>query len=306
MPNLVAPFPYFGGKRRIAHKVWEAIGTVHNYVEPFCGSAAVLLARPGEGPWIETVNDSNGFICNFWRSIAFGYEKVIPWVTYPTCEQDLHARHKWLQERRDEIQKNLSEDPLWYDPQVAGWWAWGASMWFGGGWCTGPLFKIKPRSSGHTYVAGTQNPNFDAERDLGLLSERTKLVRALCGDWKRVVTPAVLFGDDSDRLTGVFLDPPYGGDCDARCYGTEDSQTVAQEVSQWCLDNGANKRLRIVLAGYEGDHPALEENGWAVYAWSGGGYRRSDRAKENAGRERIWTSPHCTDPNVSSVMDLFG
>ena len=60
--TLRAPFPYFGGKRRAASLVWEAIGNVDHYVEPFCGSAAVLLARPHEGR-CETVNDADGMVC---------------------------------------------------------------------------------------------------------------------------------------------------------------------------------------------------------------------------------------------------
>ncbi|EIC70395.1 adenine-specific DNA methyltransferase [Mycobacteroides abscessus M94] len=46
MTELSAPFPYFGGKRRAAPKIWDALGDVGGYVEPFAGSAAVLLARP--------------------------------------------------------------------------------------------------------------------------------------------------------------------------------------------------------------------------------------------------------------------
>lgn len=44
--TLVAPFPYFGGKRQVAAEVWARFGEVTNYVEPFAGSLAVLLARP--------------------------------------------------------------------------------------------------------------------------------------------------------------------------------------------------------------------------------------------------------------------
>ncbi|KKM69533.1 hypothetical protein LCGC14_1449830, partial [marine sediment metagenome] len=44
--GLKAPFPWFGGKRRVADKVWERFGDVPNYVEPFAGSLAVLLERP--------------------------------------------------------------------------------------------------------------------------------------------------------------------------------------------------------------------------------------------------------------------
>lgn len=55
---MKAPFPWFGGKSRAAHLVWEALGDVANYVEPFAGSLAVLLGRPTP-PRIETVNDAD-------------------------------------------------------------------------------------------------------------------------------------------------------------------------------------------------------------------------------------------------------
>lgn len=42
MKKLKAPFPWFGGKSRAAHLVWERFGAVGNYVEPFAGSLAVL------------------------------------------------------------------------------------------------------------------------------------------------------------------------------------------------------------------------------------------------------------------------
>ncbi len=45
--KLKAPFPYFGGKSRVADEVWRRFGNPKTYVEPFCGSCAVLLARPG-------------------------------------------------------------------------------------------------------------------------------------------------------------------------------------------------------------------------------------------------------------------
>lgn len=35
---LKAPFVWFGGKRKVADKVWQALGDVDHYVEPFAGS----------------------------------------------------------------------------------------------------------------------------------------------------------------------------------------------------------------------------------------------------------------------------
>ena len=44
--GIDSPFPYFAGKSRVAAEVWARFGAVDNYVEPFFGSGAVLLARP--------------------------------------------------------------------------------------------------------------------------------------------------------------------------------------------------------------------------------------------------------------------
>jgi site-specific DNA-adenine methylase len=58
-----APFPWFGGKRRAASAVWAALGDVGGYVEPFAGSAAVLLARPRfTGRRVETINDADAWL----------------------------------------------------------------------------------------------------------------------------------------------------------------------------------------------------------------------------------------------------
>ena len=64
---LHPPFPYFGGKWRAAARVWEALGDPSGYVEPFAGSAAVLLARrPFTGRRVETINDADGWLINAW------------------------------------------------------------------------------------------------------------------------------------------------------------------------------------------------------------------------------------------------
>jgi site-specific DNA-adenine methylase len=70
--TLKAPFPYFGGKRRAAPLIWEALGDPGGYIEPFAGSAAALLARPAvSGLRVETLNDASGQIQNVWRSIKY-------------------------------------------------------------------------------------------------------------------------------------------------------------------------------------------------------------------------------------------
>ncbi len=136
--RLAAPFPWFGGKSRVADLVWERFGAdIPNYVEPFFGSGAVLLGRPGGAGNVETVNNKDGFVSNFWRAISTDPEAVAEFADWPCSENDLHARHAWLVRRRESLVAQLEGDPNFYDAQIAGWWCWGICLWIGNGFCSG-------------------------------------------------------------------------------------------------------------------------------------------------------------------------
>jgi hypothetical protein len=133
---LRAPFPWFGGKSRAAHLVWAAFGDVPNYVEPFAGSLAVLLGRPS-APRIETVNDIDCYLSNFWRAVQGAPDEVARWADWPVNEADLHARHRWLVNQA-EFRERMKQDPDFFDAKIAGWWVWGLCQWIGSGWCASP------------------------------------------------------------------------------------------------------------------------------------------------------------------------
>lgn len=138
---LKAPFPYPGGKSRVADLVWSRLGNVDNFVEPFAGSLAVLLRRPADhfagGYRVETVNDANHYLVNFWRAVKHAPGRVAEWADWPVTEADLHARHRWLVRSAEATawRGRFTADPEFFDPKVAGWWAWGACCWIGGAWC---------------------------------------------------------------------------------------------------------------------------------------------------------------------------
>lgn len=72
-PNLddmkvTALAPYYGGKRSLAHVIVEELGPHRSYWEPFCGSCAVLMAKPPCQH--ETVNDLYGDVINLVRVVA--------------------------------------------------------------------------------------------------------------------------------------------------------------------------------------------------------------------------------------------
>jgi hypothetical protein len=141
---------WFGGKSTVADLVWSRFGDVKNYVEPFAGSLAVLLARPvehfqGDSARIETVNDINAWLTNFWRACQKQPDVTAYWADQPTSELDLHARGDALFYRGmtgfdgkfrtpEQFIEALRAEEDWFDPKVAGWWVWGQSNWIGDNW----------------------------------------------------------------------------------------------------------------------------------------------------------------------------
>lgn len=331
MADLQAPFLWFGGKSRVADRVWERFGDVPNYVEPFFGSGACILGRPHQ-PKAETVNDIDGFLANFWRAIALDPDAVAHWADWPVNECDLHARHAWLVSQRETLTARLMGDADFFDAKIAGYWVWGICSWIGSGWCrgSGPWIVqdgmlIDRRNLPHLDEGqginrklphlgdagrginrklphlGNAGQGINRKTDLTRgefirewfrdLSDRLRNVRVACGDWKRVMGESVT---TKLGLTAVFLDPPYA-DTAKRCSNLYacDSLSVARQVREWAIANGDNPKLRIALCGYEGEHTMPEA--WECMPWAAlGGYGSQAKvASGNFKRERIWFSPHC-------------
>lgn len=304
--TLAAPFPYFGGKSLACETVWAALGDPENYVEPFAGSAAMLLGRPNVGK-VETINDADGFVANFWRAVSLDAAEVARHVDWPTNEADLIARHSWLVRNAPGLLQRLEADPDYYDAKVAGWWCWGACNWIGSGWCsgTGPWQHdgeklVDARQLPHLGNAGQGRTHYIYEW-FGALQDRTRGVRVAVGDWQRVVTESVTV---RHGLTGVFLDPPYTkGAMDYAAGGV--GGELADKVRAWCAKNGNDKRLRIVLCGHAGEHDELLQAGWHTRAWAARkGYASTDEAVENSASETLWCSPHCV-PERQKQEALF-
>ena len=99
-------------------------------MEPFSGSAAVLLANPR--PFArEILCDTNPHISNVFRCLAWAPETTAFWADWPTTHQDLTARHTWLLRWAVDHVADIEADPDFHDPKAAGWWLWGKSNWIG-------------------------------------------------------------------------------------------------------------------------------------------------------------------------------
>jgi DNA adenine methylase len=329
---MKSPFPWFGGKSKVSQIVWDRFGDVPNYVEPFFGSGAVLLNRP-HSAGIETVNDLDCMVANFWRALQHDPEEVAYRADNPVNEADQHARHLWLCSQ-EEFRERMKVEPDFYDCKIAGWWVWGQCIWIGSGWCSvqlphlgnagtgvhrklphlGDAGKGVNRQRPHLGNAGTGVECLTSDLTSGTrhsellaymreLAERLRRVRVCCGNWDRICgpSPTVKIG-----ITGVFLDPPYADEADRTddLY-SEDSGGVAHDVREWAIANGNDPRMRIALCGYEGEHDMPES--WEVVEWKArGGYgsQGNNQARENSAKERIWFSPHCLKmPTLFSMAD---
>lgn len=130
------------------------------------------------------------------------------------------------------------------------------------------------------------------------LATRLRRVRTCCGDWSRIVTPAVT---TCIGRTGIFLDPPYEQALRSICYSED--HNISAEVREWALEHGDDPLLRIALCGYEGEHEMPDT--WECVPWKAhGGYARSERGKNNREKERIWFSPHCLRPSDRLQFDV--
>ena len=313
------PFPWFGGKRRVAGEVWRRFGAVSTYIEPFFGSGAVLLGAPAPSKR-EVVNDKDCLVANFWRAAQNAPEELARLAGDPVNEAEHTARHVYVCEHMDDLQPRIMADVGYYDVTVAGYWMYSIRLWIGGGYASGRgpwgvqvgadgcrRLVDSRKVSGVKGIIIRQRPGSNSVQGgeemgtiMNTLSRRLAGVLVLCGDWSRATTPANF---TTSGVGGVFLDPPYSADRNMT-YRVDGDQR--EKLLEWCLANGRREDRRIAICGYAGEYDGLSTAGWTTYAWqTHGGFCNIGHgpSSTNKTKERIWFSPHCL-PDVSP--GLFG
>jgi len=222
---------------------------------------------------------------------------VAKYADYPVTEIDLHSRHRWLASAStDDFKKKMLDDPNYYDLKIAGWWVWGIGASIPGNWlCQRGLNAIPAISSAGGGIHGL---TFDIQERFNQLQKRMKRVRVCCGDWSKIVTPAVTFnskGIGDKDITGIFLDPPYSLSGRVKKVYQQDND-IFNQVCDWAIENGNNSRMRIIVCGYKDDHKFPDD--WKQKEWSSNGGMANQalgnsRGKDNSKREVIYFSPHC-------------
>ena len=300
-------WPYFGAKTCAAETIWRLLGNPPLYAEPFCGTCAALLGRPGWRPGLyrsEIVNDANGLLVNTLRAIRYRPSIVLRHAGTQTSEIDMHARQARLaQVDTGGLRAWLEASPTAYDPVLAGWWLACACDAIGDPIPPGPWTVQDGRltNTGEDNGIARSIPSIsrrcgvraeDGRQRVYAIAERLSAVNILAGDWRRALAPSITSrcatSLSDGGSPGIFLDPPYTTGANLYAHG---DNTISAQVEQWCLTEAPHD-WRIIVCGYAGDHPALEQAGWAVHQGAAAGPGYSHTAARS--RETLWASPACT------------
>jgi len=240
--TIKALAPWFGSKRTLAPYIVKALGPHRSYWEPFCGSMAVLLAKPPAA--METVNDLHGDIINLGRVIK-----------HPAMGPQLYRQLRrtlfdemLLEEARDYLRTAPLQDAEVPDLNRA-------YNYFIGAWLgrNGNAGLRETRNGGWVCVRWTHRGGHPGTRCAGAVQSipawRRRLSHAtiLCRDGF-----SVLERIEDDAGTAIYVDPPYfmKADIYAHDFSVEDHDRLAVALHRF-------KNARVVCSYC--DHPRLAE-----------------------------------------------
>jgi DNA adenine methylase len=226
---LSAPFGYYGSKQRLAARIVADLPPHNAWVDAFCGSAAVTLAKK-PAP-IEVINDLNGDIVNFFRHLRDNSTEMCRLLRLTPYA-------------REELQRARLPATSISGVERARRFFVAAMMAING--CFG---EAKGGFSfSNSYVRRGMEARVSRWKTmpdyLELVAERLSQVRIENKDAMK------LFHDFMDRpATLVYFDPPYLGD---RRRGYDHDQE-SEEFHEGLLRAATRARCMVLLSGYEND-----------------------------------------------------
>lgn len=120
-------FSYYGGKQRMASKIMNLLPpqeTYRGYCEPFCGGATLFWKRPFDKKCVNTLNDTNGSIINFFRVLrdpeqAMHLFRMLYFTPY---SRDAHKEAKDLNAGRisEPIKGDVDKAWAWWNDVMQG------------------------------------------------------------------------------------------------------------------------------------------------------------------------------------------
>jgi DNA adenine methylase len=186
--RVAAPtaFPYYGSKTRLAAEIVALFPPHRVYVEPFAGSAAVLLAKPPVEH--EILNDRNGAIVAFFRVLRDRPDDLLDVLRLTP-----YARDEFIACRLDEPVDDLELARRWWVR-------------------SGQALSGIVRSSGASWSCSSASGASKAktlDRRLGRLVEVADRLRGVIVDSREALDVVASHGRAG---AVIYADPPYLGE----------------------------------------------------------------------------------------------
>lgn len=264
---------WLGNKKRAAEMLWDYYGNINTFVDPFCGSAALIFERPSRLEGISMViNDMDYMLVNTLRALKWDYEKLCEEFDEYVAEANMDSCRIVLERLDyDEFRKMILSSVKNYSLPVAYAWLYLNNS---------SIHPIKMRGT-------RKSPIKSFTDNMKIVKGGQKLKRAviLSGDWERALSKAYLYIYKTNKeRAGILLDPPYmNSESDYRVI----SKDIALQAYIWATEN-FSERIRIAYCCYDEDFPLPE--GWKKYTWQGKTY--SKEGETGARSECVMLSPH--------------
>jgi DNA adenine methylase len=272
MTTLKTPIRYFGGKTNLAERIVALMPDHDGYIEPFAGSLAVLLAKPGKK--IEVVNDIDGRLMTFWRVLRdrpLDLARVAHLTPHSRAELELAMA---FETGLDELETARRVWVLLTQGR------------------TGTL-----RRTGWRFFADTTGTSssfaqyMDAYRDR--LLPAAERLRAVTLEQRDAIDVIEQYGQFERNL--LYVDPPYMST--TRQGGRYAFEMTSHREHERMLDALLDVRAAVMLSGYATDLYNRRLASWerVELAASSGNAKSSDRI------DVIWMNRP-----IANALDIFG
>lgn len=245
--TITALAPWFGGKRTLAPEIIAELGPHRVYWEPFCGSMAVLLAKPPAS--METVNDLHGDLINLARTIRHqrAGAQLYRRLRRTLLHQDIHAEAKAnIGDTAHEVVTFDTGHVEHCDVQRA--YDYFLLSWLGRNGMSGSASHNHTWCTRYTANGGHGAKRFAAAVDsIPAWRERMRQVTIL-----RTDAFALLERIEDAPGTAIYCDPPYivKGSKYVHDFGNGDHQRLAELLRRF-------RHTRVVVSYYA--HPLLAQ-----------------------------------------------
>lgn len=266
--GISSPFTWHGGKSKLSAKIIRYFPEHQTYVEPFGGSAAVLLAK--QPSRVEVYNDIHGELVRLFQVLRDGtmYRRL-----RRALDGTRYARSEFL------LAGEPSDDPVESARRFIV-----RQRQSRGGLCERWSYCVGDSRGGMSSAVARWQTGLD---QLPSVHDRFRHVQIECEDWRTILTRF------DGRKTLFYIDPPYLPD--TRIGGQYDHE-LSDRDHRGLVSRILAIRGMVVLSGYaHGMYKPLETAGWNRVDFDVPAYSSDKRTRRT---ESLWLSPSVSAENA--------